>query len=62
MSISKVVHKKTGNIYNVIFDEAIECTNGREDKAYVVYQRDGMTFVREAAEFWEKFEPITLSK
>ena len=27
-------HKKTGNIYVVIYDEAIECTNGRENIAH----------------------------
>lgn len=50
----KVEHIKTGNIYYVIH-EAIEATNGREDIKYVVYKRDENIYVREAAEFWQKF-------
>ena len=36
----------------------IECTNGREDKKYVVYMsaHTGMKFCREADEFYQKFE------
>ena len=30
-------NKKTGNFYVVIYNEAIECTNGREDIDYTVY-------------------------
>ena len=49
------IHNKTGNKQHVLIEDAIECTNGREDKHYVVYYRDGMFFVREADEFAAKF-------
>lgn len=51
-------HKKTGNIYYLIMMNVIECTNGREDKKYIVYMsaHTGMKFCREADEFYQKFE------
>ena len=50
-------HKKTGNTYILLNDDLIECTNGREDKRYCLYVNiAGMTFVREAEEFYQKFE------
>ena len=51
-------HKKTGNIYTVIYDEAIECTNGREDIDYTVYTNGDKIFVRQTNEFYQKFEKI----
>lgn len=53
-------HKKTGNIYYVVMDDVIECTNGREEKKYVVYMSasTGMKFCREADEFYQKFEKL----
>ena len=55
-------HKKTGNIYAVLYDKAIECTNGREDINYTVYTNvndmNGKIFVRETNEFYQKFERI----
>lgn len=53
-----VEHLKTGNIYTVIYDDAIECTNGREERKYVVYTRDNKIFVREAKEFYQKFKKL----
>ena len=55
---TKWKHKKTGNIYYLIINDAIECTNGREDKKYVVYMSayTDMKFCREADEFYQKFE------
>ena len=56
-SVKKVIHKKTGNTYFLLNDELIECTNGREDKKYCLYvSLAGMVFVREADEFYQKFE------
>lgn len=55
-----VKHKKTGNFYNMLF-EAVECTNGREEIAYVVYKpvkSNGLYFVRERDEFYQKFEIV----
>lgn len=50
-------HNKTGNTYYLIMDNVIECTNGREEKKYVVYMSasTGMKFCREAEEFYQKF-------
>lgn len=50
-------HNKTGKLYYVIIDDAIECTNGREDKHYVVYMsaETGLRFCREHNEFLRKF-------
>lgn len=55
MNNKEYIHNKTGNKYHVLIEDAIECTNGREDKRYVVYYRDGLFFVREADEFAAKF-------
>ena len=55
----KVVrHIKTGNLYTLIREDVIECTNGREEKMYVVYTRNGKLFCREQQEFWRKFEEV----
>lgn len=56
IKIKTATHKKTGNKYQVIADDAIDCTNVRDGTKAVVYYRDGMFFVREKAEFSEKFE------
>ncbi|MCT4634487.1 MAG: hypothetical protein N4A76_17380 [Firmicutes bacterium] len=52
----KVVHLKTGNIYEVI-GEAINATNVNDGEIVVIYQKDGQMFVREKKEFYEKFQP-----
>ena len=55
--VKQFTHKKTGNTYFLLNDELIECTNGREDKKYCLYVSSaGMVFVREADEFYQKFE------
>ena len=52
-----VIHKKTGNMYILLNDDLIECTNGREEKKYCLYVNlEGMVFVRERSEFYQKFE------
>lgn len=52
-----VIHKKTGNMYILLNDDLIECTNGREDKKYCLYVNlEGMVFIREHDEFYQKFE------
>lgn len=57
-----VIHKKTGNMYILLNDELIECTNGREDKKYCLYVNlEGMVFVREQDEFYQKFEKWEVS-
>ena len=59
------IHKKTGKRYWVINAQAKDCTNIRDGLAVVVYcrgdERDIPSkdwFVREASEFFEKFEPV----
>lgn len=53
--IYKVTHIKTGNDYTVLCDDIIECTNGREDKHYVLYTNGNLLFCREKNEFEQKF-------
>lgn len=56
-SSKQVRHKKTGNIYWIIAQDIIECTNGREELKYVLYENIvGQLFCREQNEFWVKFE------
>lgn len=52
----RAVHKKTGNIYYVMYDAAIDCTNERDGQRVVVYTREGIVFVREYNEFIKKFD------
>lgn len=53
----RCIHKKTGNMYILLNDDLIECTNGREEKVYCLYVNlEGMAFVRERDEFYQKFE------
>lgn len=53
----RFIHKKTGNMYLLLNDDLIECTNGREEKKYCLYANlEGMIFVREHDEFYQKFE------
>lgn len=55
--IRRAKHLKTGNIYYLLNDRVIECTNGREDIKYTVYMnQEGMVFCRESDEFSQKFE------
>ena len=56
LEIKTATQKKTGNKYQVIADEAIDCTNERDGLPVVIYYRDGKFFVRDKTEFIEKFE------
>lgn len=58
MLATPVTHKKTGNRYYMLKRDIIECTNGREEKKYVLYYRDGEFFCREQNEFNQKFESV----
>lgn len=52
-------HNKTGNIYILLNDDLIECTNGREEKKYCLYANQaGKIFVRERDEFYSKFTKL----
>jgi len=52
-------HNKTGNMYIMLNDQLIECTNGREEKKYCLYANtEGKIFVREHDEFYNKFTKL----
>lgn len=52
-------HNKTGNIYFLLNDDLIECTNGREEKKYCLYANQaGKIFIRERDEFCNKFTKL----
>ncbi len=55
-----VFHKKTGNIYTILDHAVIDTTNSAGgDVVMVLYQNTmGQKFVREADEFWEKFQSV----
>lgn len=60
--MSDFKHIKTGNIYKMIRDDVINCTNANDHQTMVLYKRPGfeeLIFVREKEEFYKKFEPIT---
>ena len=52
----RAIHMKTGNLYDVLCMDAIDCTNERDGTKVIVYTRDGMVFVRERDEFLKKFK------
>lgn len=61
MSSKKFKHLKTGNIYEMIRDDVINCTNINADQIMVLYKNDNYPdkiFVREKSEFYEKFQPL----
>lgn len=54
-------HLKTGNTYEMVRDDVINCTNANNDQVMVLYKRadlPNMIFVREKEEFYQKFEEI----
>jgi hypothetical protein len=57
-------HKKSGRIYEVISNQVINATNSQDGQEMILYsgdKKDGSgkgIFVREAKEFYEKFEKI----
>lgn len=55
---NKFFNKKNRNIYNYL-GEVIDCTNKRGGEVLcVLYEREGILFVREKNEFFEKFEKV----
>lgn len=61
-TVSKLFkHLKTGNIYEMLRDDVINCTNANDDQIMVMYKRadlPDLIFVREKSEFYQKFEEI----
>ena len=58
MYSKKFKHNKTGNIYEVLREDVINCTNANSEQIMVLYQNPNIEdkiFVREKAEFYEKF-------
>ncbi len=58
---TKFKHLKTGDTYEMIRDDVINCTNANDHQTMVLYKRDGypdLIFVREKQEFYEKFQKI----
>lgn len=61
MSSKKYKHLKTGNIYEVIRDDVLNCTNANDEQIMVLYKNEQspeLLFVREKNEFLQKFELI----
>ena len=50
----EATHNKTGNKYNILHT-AIDATNSRDGNQVVVYEKGGQVFVRDLAEFNQKF-------
>lgn len=64
MSSKKFKHLKTGNIYEMLRDDVINCTNANDEQIMVLYKNDNYPdkiFVREKSEFYLKFEEIKKS-
>ena len=58
---TKFKHLKTGDLYEMIRDDVINCTNANDHQIMVLYKRDGypdLIFVREKEEFYRKFQKI----
>lgn len=54
-------HKKTGNLYWKV-GECINATNANDGQQMVLYRNaDGMKFVREVNEFYEKFVIVSVA-
>ena len=61
MYSKKFKHNKTGNIYEVLREDVINCTNINSEQIMVLYQNLSIKdkiFVREKNEFYEKFTHI----
>ena len=61
MSSKKFRNIKNGNIYEVIREDVINCTNANDNQIMVLYKNEEhseMLFVREKSEFYIKFEEV----
>ncbi len=61
MSSKKFKHLKTGNIYEMLRDDIINCTNANSEQIMVLYKSDlyqDKLFIREKNEFYEKFKEL----
>jgi len=55
-SHSQAKNIKNKQLYQVLDVNVANCTNANEGQRMVLYQKDGVKFVREFSEFIEKFE------
>ena len=61
MSSKKYINIKNGNIYEVIRNDVINCTNANDNQIMVLYkslEHPELLFVREKSEFEIKFEKL----
>ena len=61
MYSKKFKNIKNGNIYEVIREDVINCTNANDGQTMVLYKSEkspDLLFVREKSEFLQKFELI----
>lgn len=59
--MTKFEHLKTGNTYEMLRDDVINCTNANDYQTMVLYKRPEypeLIFVREKEEFYNKFREI----
>lgn len=59
--MQKYEHLKTGNIYELVRDDVINCTNANSEQIMVLYknpQHPDLIFVREKEEFFQKFKKL----
>ena len=61
MYSKKYRNKKNGNIYEIVRDDVINCTNANDNQIMVLYKSEEhpeLLFVREIKEFNIKFEEV----
>lgn len=61
MSSKKFRNIKNGNIYDVIREDVINCTNANDGDVMVLYRNENYPdkiFVREKSEFYVKFTEV----
>jgi hypothetical protein len=61
MSSKKFRNIKNGNLYEVVREDVINCTNATDGEVMVLYKSEEhpeMLFVREKTEFYIKFKEV----
>ncbi len=57
--VNNFIHKKTGNVYELVSKGIVNATNGFEGQVMTMYMRRKKIFVREENEFNDKFENLS---
>lgn len=63
-AVKKFIHLKTGNVYEMVRDDVINCTNANDEQKMVLYKNPefpDLIFVREKTEFYEKFKVFNVT-